>query len=222
MTFDAHKHRPSSLGSSRPPTNLWITPNRSWCAYGIRYRRRMRWERLFADLEARLEAEERATTDADVVDLVRAERARLAVRDRLRAHLDESLIWSLVSVGEPLPGRLLDVGSDWVLIESRSGEMLIPIGAVQGIEGLSRMAAPDSSEVARRLGIGVILRGLSRDRAVVSVRLPADQWVTGTIDRVGADHVDIAVHPQDESRRGRAVLGVRCLLLPAVVGITVH
>ena len=182
----------------------------------------MRWERLFEDLEARLEFEERAAVDADVVDLVRAERAQLAVRDRLRAHLDELLTWSLVSVDEPVSGRLLDVGSDWVLIEVRPGEMLIPIGAVQCIEGLSRIAEPAPGEVARRLGIGVILRGLARDRAVVSVRSVGDHWVTGTIDRVGADHVDLAVHPQDESRRGPAVRGVRCLLLSAVVGIAVR
>jgi hypothetical protein len=182
----------------------------------------MRWERLFADLEARLEAEERAGLEGEVADLVRAERSRLAVRDRLRAHLDERLTLSFVSGDPPATGRLLDVGADWVLVEAAIGEMLIPIAVVASIAGLSRQAAPDSSEVARRLGIGVILRGLARDRAVVSVRLAGDQCVTGTIDRVGADHVDVAVHPQDEARRARAVVAVQCLLLPAVVGISVR
>jgi hypothetical protein len=182
----------------------------------------MRWERLFADLEARLEAEEGIAVAGDVADLVRAEQAQLAVRDRLRAHLNEELTWSFVSGDPPMTGRLLDVGADWVLVEATGGEMLIPTAAVACIGGLSRQVAPDSSEVARRLGIGVILRGLLRDRAVVSVRFPGDQCVTGTIDRVGADHVDIAVHPQDEPRRARAVVGVRCLRLPAVVAITVH
>jgi hypothetical protein len=182
----------------------------------------MRWERLFADLEARLEAEERAATDSDVVDLVRAERAQLAVRDRLRAHLGESLTWALVSDDPPLTGRLLDVGADWVLVATATAEMLIPIGAVRYVAGLSRMAAPEAGEVARRLGIGVILRGLSRDRALVGVRLSGDHWVTGTIDRVGADHVDVAVHADDEPRRSRAVVDVRCVLLPAVTGIAVR
>lgn len=182
----------------------------------------MRWERLFADLEARLEAEDHAATEGEVADLVRAERARLAVRDRLQAHLGERLTWSIVSGDPALTGRLLDVGPDWVLVAIASGELLIPIGAVQSIAGLSRFTAPEAGAVARRLGIGVILRGLSRDRAVVSVRLRDDQRVTGTIDRVGIDHFDVAVHPDDESRRARAVREVRCLLLPAVVEIAVR
>jgi hypothetical protein len=182
----------------------------------------MRWERLFDDLESRLETQERALVDADVADLVRAERAQLLARDRLRAHVGELLTWSLVSGEAPLTGRLLDVGADWLLVKTATGDLLIPIGALQYVAGLSRLVAPDGGAVARRLGIGVILRRLARDRAVVSVRLRGDQWVTGTIDRVGADHVDVAVHPDDESRRSRAVLGVRCLLLPAVVGVAVH
>ena len=87
---------------------------------------------------------------------------------------------------------------------------------------MSRFTAPEAGVVARRLGIGVILRGLSRDRAVVSVRLRGDQRMTGTIDRVGTDHFDLAVHPDDEPRRERVVREVRCLLLPAVVGIAVR
>ena len=182
----------------------------------------MRWERLFDDLEARLEAQERADGDAEAIDLVRAERARIGVLDRLRAHLGSPLVWSLAGGRSPVSARLLDLGADWILVGADRGQMLIPIGAVQCIEGLSRIAEPASGEVARRLGIGVILRGLARDRAVVSVRSVGDHWVTGTIDRVGADHVDLAVHPQDESRRGPAVRGVRCLLLSAVVGIAVR
>jgi hypothetical protein len=132
------------------------------------------------------------------------------------------LTWSFVSGDAPMLGRLLDVGADWVLVDAASGQMLIPIAAVACVGGLSRLAAPDASEVARRLGIGVVLRGLLRDRAVVSVRLPGDQYVTGTIDRVGADHVDVAVHPMDEPRRARAVIAVRCLRLPVVVAVVVH
>lgn len=179
----------------------------------------MRWERLFDDLEARLEAEERAAVEGEVADLVRAERARLPIRDRLRAHQGEPLTWFLVTGDPALTGRLLDVGADWVLIATGSGEWLVPLAAVQSVAGLSRITAPDAGEVARRLGIGVILRGLSRDRAVIRVLLRGSQQVVGTIDRVGADHFDVAVHPDDEPRRERVVREVRCLLLPAVVAV---
>jgi hypothetical protein len=181
----------------------------------------MRWERLFADLEARLEAEERAVQAGDIADLVRAEHGRLALADRLRAHLGEILTWSLGSGDASLEGELLDVGADWVLVKSARGEALIPIVAVQFIGGLSRAARPEPGEVARRLGLGVVLRGLARDRAVVDLRLRGDLRMTGTIDRVGADHLDLAVHPADLPRRGDVVLGVRCLPMPAIVSVVV-
>jgi hypothetical protein len=181
----------------------------------------MRWERLFADLEARMEAEERAAAEGEVTDLVRAERARLAVRDRLQFHLGEVLTWSFVSGGQAMTGRLLDLGADWALVATERREVLIPLGAVQYISGLTRFTAPEAGVVARRLGIGVVLRGLSRDRALVRVLLLGDQAVIGTIDRVGADHFDVAMHPDDEPRRERAVLEVRCVLFPAVMWIAV-
>ena len=182
----------------------------------------MRWERLFDDLEARLEAQERADGDAEAIDLVRAERARIGVLDRLRAHLGSPLVWSLAGGRSPVSARLLDLGADWILVGADRGQMLIPIGAVQSIGGLSRSARPEEGEVVRRLKIGLVLRGLSRDRALVSVRLADDRTVTGTIDRVGTDHIDVAVHPDDVPRRGPAVIEVRCVLLPAVVAVTVH
>lgn len=42
----------------------------------------MRWEELFDDLEARFEEQERAEAEADLVDLVRGERDRIAFVDR--------------------------------------------------------------------------------------------------------------------------------------------
>jgi hypothetical protein len=182
----------------------------------------MRWERLFADLEARFEAEERAIAEGDVIDLVRAERGRLTLHDRLRAHVGESLTWSLAP-GEVLErGELIDLGADWVLVRTGPEEVLIPIGAVQYIGGLSRAADPSAGEVARRLGLAAVLRGLSRNRAVVGVRLRSDQRLTGTIDRVGVDHLDLAVHDREEPRRGPAVLGVRCVPFSAIAGVGVR
>lgn len=180
----------------------------------------MRWERLFADLEARLEAEEKAVRDGDVADLVRAEQGRLNLRDRLQAHLGEVLALSLGD--QSLEGELLDVGADWVLIKAARGEALIPIAAVQQIAGLSRSVRAEQGEVARRLGLGVVLRGLARDRAVVGVLLHGDRRITGTIDRVGADHLDLAAHAADLPRRADAVLAVRCLPIHAIVSVAVQ
>jgi hypothetical protein len=185
--------------------------------YGLR----MRWERLFADLEAQLEAEERAAAEGEVVDLTRAERAHLALRDRLRAHVDVALRWSFTP-GSVVEGTLVDVGADWVLVRVARAELLVPAEAVRFVEGLSRSAVEDGSQVARRWRFGLVLRGLARDRAVVEVRLRDGDAFIGTIDRVGADHLDLAIHPPDRPRREAAVITVRCIPLAAVGSVAVR
>ena len=40
--------------------------------------------------------------------------------------------------------------------------------------------------------------------------------LTGTLDRVGADYVDLAEHPADLPRRAEAVQGVRAIVTGAI------
>jgi hypothetical protein len=179
------------------------------------YGRDMRWELLFADLEAYAEATERAAFDADVADRGRAERAVLVLTDRLRAHLGSELRFRLLN-GDRVRGRLADVGGDWVLLDD-GGSVVVPLRAVSGIEGLSRLASPATGALARTARIGVVLRRLARDRACVRLTLLDRATLTGTIDRVGADHLDLAQHPTDEARRAGSVRGVVVVRLGAVV-----
>lgn len=177
----------------------------------------VRWELLFADLEAQADAAERAAFEGDVADRGRAERAALHLVDRLRAHVGTVVALRLVG-GDRAVGRLADVGVDWVLMDE-SGSLLVPLAAVSGVEGLSRRAAPDGSALARRVRLTVVLRGLSRDRSAVRVRLTDGATLTGTIDRVGADHFDLALHAADELRRAGAVRGVCVVPVAAVVSL---
>jgi hypothetical protein len=177
----------------------------------------VRWDQLFADLEAEADAADRAAYDADVEDRARSERARLVLADRLRAHVGARLGLRLID-GDRLTARLVDVGSDWLHLDD-SGAVLVPLGAVAGVEGLTRSAAGEASAVARRVGLTVLLRRLARDRAWVRIRLRDGGTLGGTIDRVGADHVDLALHPDDEQRRASAVRGVTVLRLEAIVHV---
>jgi hypothetical protein len=60
------------------------------------------------------------------------------------------------------------------------------------------------------------MRALARDRAAVQVVLDDGAVLTGTLDRVGADYVELAEHPADQPRRAEAVQGVRVIVLAAV------
>jgi hypothetical protein len=50
----------------------------------------------------------------------------------------------------------------------------------------------------------------------VQIVLDDGGTLTGTLDRVGADYVELAVHPADEPRRNEAVQGVRAVVIGAV------
>lgn len=180
--------------------------------------RGVRWEALFADLEAQVEAAERADLDAEVRDRTRREAALVRAVDRLAPARGRRL-GVVVLGGGALHGRLLDVGPDWLLLEESSGrEALVPLVAVQGITGLGAHTAVPGSEgaVGRRLDLRWALRGLARSRAGVQVVLRDGTALAGTLDRVGSDHVELAEHGQGEARRGPAVRGVRLVPLTAL------
>jgi hypothetical protein len=178
------------------------------------YRDQMRWELLFADLEAMAEAADRVVFEADVADRVRAERAALHLADRLRAQVDQVLGVRLLG-GDRVVGRLTDVGVDWLLLDD-GGPALVPLAAVARVEGVSRRAEVNEGMLARRVRLTVVLRGLARDRSVVQVRLMDGVVATGTIDRVAVDHLDLALHPSDAPRRAGAVRGVHVVPVASV------
>ena len=178
----------------------------------------MRWQALFDDLEGQLDAAEAAELSAEVAERSRLEAARVRLPDRLRAAVGTHLHLHLLGAG-PLAGRLADCGGEWLLLEEDGGrEALAPLVAVLGVSGLGGRTAPaDSSAVAKRLDLRWALRAIARSRATVIVRLVDGSALTGTLDRVGADHVDLAEHGPDEPRRAGAVRQVRTVPLTAVV-----
>ena len=64
-------------------------------------------------------------------------------------------------------------------------------------------------------GLAIALRELARRRAVVELALVGDR-PAGTIDRVGADHLDLAVHALEQPRRPAAVAAIRLVPLAAI------
>jgi hypothetical protein len=177
----------------------------------------MRWQGLFDDLEAQFEAAQAAELAGEVAERTRRESALLRLVDRLRAAEGAALAVTLPGSGV-LRGRLLDAGTDWLLIEEQGArEVLVPLAAVLGITGAGpRVAAPDDGPVARRLDLRWALRGLARSRTGVALGLVDGSLVTGTLDRVAADHLDLAEHGLGEARRAGAVRQVRLVPLTAL------
>ncbi|MBV9594889.1 MAG: hypothetical protein JO147_13965 [Actinobacteria bacterium] len=167
----------------------------------------MRWENLFDDLEARAEALEAAQREVEIHDRTRVEVSRVPLIDRLRPAVS-ALVRMQCEGGAVVRGRLTRVGSDWALVNAEAGrEVLVRLAAVVAISGLVRLtAAPRATAaVESRLGVAHVLRGIARDRSAVRLSLVDGSALTGTIDRVGVDFCELAVHAQGELRRAREV-----------------
>lgn len=150
----------------------------------------VRWESLFADLEAGLDAARAQDLRDEVAELTRAELAQVRLADRLRAARATGARLVLRD-GQTVDGLVVDAAREWVLLAPDGvRRALVPIGAVAAVVGLGPHAAPGPGDSERRLTLGHALRAVARDRTPVRVDA-AGVSVAGRLERVGADHVDV-------------------------------
>lgn len=191
----------------------------------------MRFDLLFDDLEGQLESQLAAEGAQQRGEEERLRAARTTLRERLG-----------VLAGTPAAGirlRLIDgsaveltlatVGRDWLAAQlPGGGECVVPLGSIASVAmsaaqlAASRERMPEPQPGApgpltAKIGIGVVLRDLARRRVPVDVLTRAEPAPAhGTIDRVGADHLDLAVHERGAVRRESSVLEHRVVSLAAI------
>ena len=174
----------------------------------------MRWQDLFADLEAQLLADQRRELQAEVADRTRRERADVTVLDRAARSVGNVI--TVVTGAGSVRGTLDDLGKDWLLVQEHGRHAaLVPMASVTALVGLATRSDDDRG-MGRRFGVGVALRAIARDRAAVAIHDVAGGLATGTIDKVGADHLDLAEHPADAVRRATALTGHRVVPFAAI------
>ncbi|MFC8680984.1 hypothetical protein ACFT30_05635 [Microbacterium ureisolvens] len=192
----------------------------------------MRWDRFFDDLEDQLASEweaERAALDTEA-ERLRLSRVLLAERLTLLSARDATPVTASFEFldGATLRAAVTGVGADWVALapaEGPAGAVVAPFSALVAIgmphADLLRTArpSPPRSPLADRLTFGFVLRDLVRRRAGVAVHLASGRRLTGTIDRAGADHLDLALHEPGAPRRTDAVAGYRLVPFAAVAWI---
>lgn len=179
---------------------------------------RPRWDQLFADQDGQLEQARRAELDAEVADRARREVGRLRLVDRLRP-VRGAVVALDCPGGLVVEGVLRDVGPDWALVEEAGRRAaVVVLDACFGLVGAGRASEvpPGPVAVAENWDLRHVLRGLVRDRAPVRLVLRDGRRLGGTLDRVGADHVDLAEHDLDRPRRAAAVHQVRLVPLAAL------
>jgi hypothetical protein len=178
----------------------------------------MRWDRLFDDLQAQLDADGQRELELEVSDRTRRERASVGLHERFIAHRGAGVDLRLVA-GVVVSGTMVDAGSDWLLVHDRGDRgSLVPFRAIVAISGLGvRASAGSGAATAKRFGLGYALRGLSRDRAVVSLADIGGSVTTGTVDAVGADALDLSEHPADVARRAENIVTRKVVPFTAIV-----
>jgi hypothetical protein len=178
----------------------------------------MRWQALFADLEAQYEAAQAAELAAEVTDRTRREAALLRLTDRLAGAVGGEVTVDVWGAGA-VRGRLTSAGVDWLLVEEPTGaEVLVPEDAVTSVRGLTAWSQSPGSEgvVLGKLDLRYALRGVARNRSGVSIVLRDGAVLGGTLDRVGYDFLELAEHPRGEPRRARSVQDSRAVRLGSV------
>ena len=196
----------------------------------------MRWDNLFDDLEGQLE-QELTAEDLDLhAEEERLRLGRLSLRDRIVSLHDVSgrddgyAVRIFLGNRDAINVRPTTFGRDWFAAElvgdgPRGEQCIVPIAAIASL-ALTRVqtaqslgGVPGESEratLSARLSMAFVLRDLCRRRTAVEVRT-ASGSLRGTIDRVGRDHLDLAVHETGSPRRESEVSQLRVVPLSQVM-----
>jgi hypothetical protein len=191
----------------------------------------VRWDNLFDDLEGQLENELNAE-DLDVrAEEERLRLGRLSLRQRLTMVSTGAgrmrAIRILLVGGQSVTVRPTTFGRDWLaadLLDAGAGEpqCLLPFAAIAAVILLPEQVAPSlaaepesAARLVDRIGLPFVLRDLCRRRKSLQIQT-ALGVVTGTIDRVGRDHLDLAVHAVGTARRAAEVQQYRIIPLEQI------
>ncbi|WP_299087342.1 hypothetical protein [uncultured Microbacterium sp.] len=186
----------------------------------------MRWDRFFEDLEDQLDSEWEAERAALDTEAERLRLSRIPLRERIVALAAAGSQVAVETVGEhAVTGGVSRVGADWFALETsarRPVVALVPLCAVatlgtaaEAVLSSVREAAPGTT-LAQRMTFGFVLRDVVRRRIPTTVHLADGRALAGTIDRAGADHLDLALHEPGLPRRVDSVRGFRLIPFTAV------
>ncbi|GAB3687304.1 hypothetical protein [Angustibacter aerolatus] len=173
----------------------------------------MRWDDLFADLEAHATAASLAERSGQVDELTRAERSAVTLADRLRQAQGRVLSVQLLG-GAAVEGPLVETGESWFVLGG-AAPGLVPVHGVVAVRGLPH-GGRSPAGVGHRRSLASVLRVVARDRGPVRVHAVDGYTIEGTVDAVLEDHLQLAEHHLDVPRRAAAVRSVAVVPLAAL------
>ena len=171
----------------------------------------MNWESYFAELEGQFADDAAAERAAVAVESERLRLSRLDLATRVRAATADHARVQLTTLGSHhVAGTLSATGADWCGVDTGNTVRCVRFEALRALsfaaDGLQRRLMPvPTAAMAGRATFGYVLRGWARSRTPVMIHLADASVATGTIDRAGADHCDLALHDAHVARRDAEV-----------------
>lgn len=173
-----------------------------------------RFDALLPGIAAEMEARDAAGDDVLAADLAMAEVAQVGLLDRVRAA--ESVAIEVIGHAA-VGGTVVGVGRDVVVLRTDDAEWAIPLWGMGAVVGLTaNVVAPAAAR--DRLPFCAVLREWSEDQSPVRLARAGAAPLTGTIVRVGRDHLDLAEHDPGEPRHPGSVRRIATVPLAAISG----
>lgn len=124
----------------------------------------------------------------EAADVLRAERARATLADRLAA---ADVVRLGFAGGPPVSAQVAEVGSDVVVLRSEADELVVRLAAVLMVRGLPGALGdrPSGSPIVRNWA-QLVRRALDQP---VRVHLRDGVVLSGVLAAVGRDHLDLVV-----------------------------
>ena len=201
----------------------------------------MRWDNLFTELETQWDAEYSAAERDRTRDLARQAVAETTLAQRVFAAWPGKGAIRVHCGGIGIDFRADSRGKDWLsgTVQSPTmlaGYVLVQLACVSEFEVTStgvheaagclagscdQSSVENRPSLRERIPFRIVVRDLCRRRKRVTV-LHSGVLHTGTIDRVGADYLELACHDIREARRHVAVTSVRLLSLDQVALVRIE
>lgn len=151
----------------------------------------MSMEKFLRDIEARLASERAWDMEQDARQVARVHYSTITLDDRLLAQVGGPIRICATDM-QTYEGKLEMVGEEWVSIESRGENIIIPLRGMLWWEGGIAPGRADIRPERYRMKIQLALRSLAMAREPVRLSLEGGTVsYDGVIERVGADFLEL-------------------------------
>lgn len=192
---------------------------------------RMRWERLFEDIEHELESLDASPKRALETERLRLSRSKITLKERIFALADNQKLSLQLQSGVIISGTLRNTGPDHLGIE-RDGValehplLMLPLKEIAAVNRISLEDLDDlPSGSAKPRSIrpsAVVYSALARRRLAVRVSTSNGAMVSGTISAVWGDHLEFWVHDADKAPRRTNIEEVRLITFMSITQLSAN